>query len=861
MVSPHQDQEWGAWGFHLFQALRWGVAYCQAVFNENGQAVDFVHLEVNESYERITGLKKIVGLKASEVFPDIESLHPEFIARPLEVARTGVADTFECCFEPMHRCFNISVYSHKQWHLLVIIEDITEHKMAQEALHQSRARVDATIEAAKVGTWDWNFETGDVVINEIWANIIGYSLKELEPISINTWMEHIHPDDLLESSAVFQRHFVGDSDSYSIECRMRHKDGHWVWIQDSGKIVARTSEGKPLRMLGTHIDISRRKQVEENLRKSEEQFRKLFENHTAPMLVIDPRGGNIVNANVAASNFYGWSRDEICRMTIQQINTLPPDRVRAEVMKCESGGQLRFAFSHRTANGSIRDVEVFSNSIPIEGKSRLYSIIHDVSERKRAEEKVESLSRALKATSDCNQVLIHTDDEVALLRKICHIVVDTGGYRMAWVGYAEQDEAKSVSVIAEEGFVEGYNQHRQISWADVPQGRGPVGITIRTGRTCVINNILDDPLFAPWRKEALNHGYSSLLTLPLKAEKTVFGVLTIYSSKADAFEPEETKLLLSLADNLAFGITVLRNRKVTEQITKDREQLQRQLLKAKQDELIRIREEEKRIIADARRTEKAALLLAGDMIAELHKREKLLETALTSERLISEQQRRFLSMISHEYRTPIAIINGNLDILMFSETALSMDYSSELDKMKRAIRRLMEVMDTALDQSRSFDVSTSSVLTRIDIAALVSAQLADVAALWPGRFYHITEEISGAKVIGDPQYLNIAIFNLLDNARKYSPPDSPIQIECRKDGADIVFRVINQSQITTPFISEELFKKYERGSNSANTGGAGIGLWLVRQIIEQYHGTITMESQPQGIVTTVRLPLADEAAD
>ena len=98
---------------------------------------------------------------------------------------------------------------------------------------------------------------------------------------------------------------------------------------------------------------------------------------------------------------------------------------------------------------------------------------------------------------------------------------------MAWVGFAEQDEAKSLSVVAEAGFVAEYNQHHQLSWADVPQGRGPVGVAIRTAQPQAVNQILTDPLFELWRDEVLRHGFASLLSLLLKNESGAFGVLTV----------------------------------------------------------------------------------------------------------------------------------------------------------------------------------------------------------------------------------------------------------------------------------------------------------------------------------------------
>lgn len=173
---------------------------------------------------------------------------------------------------------------------------------------------------------------------------------------------------------------------------------------------------------------------------------------------------------------------------------------------------------------------------------------------------VREQTRALRTLSESNQALIHATDEVALLNRVCRLVTGIGGYRLAWVGFAEQDEAKTVRPVAQDGFEQGYLETLQITWADTERGRGPTGTAIRTGEPCRAHDILTDPNFALWRPEALKRGYASSLALPLQADGRVFGALNIYSTRPDAFDPEELKLLTELADDLAFGLTALRVR-------------------------------------------------------------------------------------------------------------------------------------------------------------------------------------------------------------------------------------------------------------------------------------------------------------
>jgi PAS domain S-box-containing protein len=153
--------------------------------------------------------------------------------------------------------------------------DITERKKAEESIHNLNWRLEGIIEGTHVGTWEWNVQTGETVFNEEWAKIIGYSIKELAPVSINTWEAHSHPDDLKQSKEQLERHYSGELPYYDYECRMKHKDSHWVWVHDRGRVISRTSDGKPLMMFGTHSDITKRKMAEEEIKLKNEELQKL----------------------------------------------------------------------------------------------------------------------------------------------------------------------------------------------------------------------------------------------------------------------------------------------------------------------------------------------------------------------------------------------------------------------------------------------------------------------------------------------------------------------------------------------------------------------------------------------------------
>jgi PAS domain S-box-containing protein len=154
------------------------------------------------------------------------------------------------------------ISSQGQHYFLTVMIDITERRRAEEELRKSHWRLENIIEGTQVGTWEWNVQTGETVFNMTWAQIVGYTLDELAPISIQTWMKLVHPEDMKRLSEMLERHFAREIPFYNIECRMRHKDGRWVWIQDCGRVITRTADGKPLMMFGSHTDITKRKQSE-----------------------------------------------------------------------------------------------------------------------------------------------------------------------------------------------------------------------------------------------------------------------------------------------------------------------------------------------------------------------------------------------------------------------------------------------------------------------------------------------------------------------------------------------------------------------------------------------------------------------
>lgn len=164
-----------------------------------------------------------------------------------------------------------------------LLEQIAERNRAEKVLRESEERLALAIKGTNVGLWDWNIRTGKMIIDERWVDILGFTLEELSPVTIKTWEKLAHPEDLIKFYESLEVHFAGEMEYYQFEARMRHKNGRWVWVLNQGKVFEWNKDGSPLRMAGTHLDITRRKLVEEELRKYRENLESIVDSRTAEL--------------------------------------------------------------------------------------------------------------------------------------------------------------------------------------------------------------------------------------------------------------------------------------------------------------------------------------------------------------------------------------------------------------------------------------------------------------------------------------------------------------------------------------------------------------------------------------------------
>jgi PAS domain S-box-containing protein/putative nucleotidyltransferase with HDIG domain len=408
--------------------------------------------------------------------------------------------------------------------------------------------VDCLLEGLQIIGFDWRY----LYVNEAVARhgrttkekLLGHTMMEAYP-----GIEQTHMFSILNKC-------MKERTSASFENEFTFPDGSQGWYELRMEPVP---EGVSI----LSIEITDRKRAQDIIEEIGERYQTLF-GRSVDCVYLHDFEGRFIDANRAALNLLGYSIGELTSLNFASL--LTPDQIPAVLKATEEVKTIGFQkeiseFRLRKKNGEEVFVETNGSLIYREGKPyAIQGIARDITSRKKMEDELRRVNRALKTLSKCNESVILATDEDNLLRSICRDIVDIGGYRSAWVGFAEHDERKSVRPVAQAGYEEGYLETLDIAWADGERGRGPIGRAIRTGRPSIARKILTDPDFEPWRKEAVKRGYASFISLPLFANDRCFGALNIYSVEPEAFDDEEVKLLTELADDFAYGIVTVRMR-------------------------------------------------------------------------------------------------------------------------------------------------------------------------------------------------------------------------------------------------------------------------------------------------------------
>ena len=316
-----------------------------------------------------------------------------------------------------------------------IIFVISEGRPIDELVN-TRDHFAAVLEGTNAGTFEWNIQTGKKVYDERWANIAGYTLAELEPITDNTWVNLAHPDDIVVAGQKIDLLFNKKEQFYEMETRIKHKNGHWIWTLDYGKIIEWTPDGKPLLMYGTHQDITVRKQKSLELSYQKQILNALYELSPIGISLNDYETGKFLDSNDKLIEPTGYTKEEFKQLSYWDVTPTPYKAIENKALKQlkEKGYYDKIEKEYIKKDGSRYPVSLQGILIEdLNGKKLIWSFVQDISTEKEAESRIYQAMHNLRAVLEAtDQVAIIASDDKGTVT-----LFNTGAEKM--LGYSSNE--------------------------------------------------------------------------------------------------------------------------------------------------------------------------------------------------------------------------------------------------------------------------------------------------------------------------------------------------------------------------------------------------------------------------------------
>lgn len=272
--------------------------------------------------------------------------------------------------------------------------DITKRKKFEEDLIESKLQLESAIRASNIGLWDWDLRTNKVYFSPEWKEQIGYEDWEITN-DFSEWEKRVHPDDIQKAIAIVKSYLINPWPNYENEFRFRHKDGSYRWILAKASMI-QDEKGNPVRMLGSHLDITERKQVEEELRHSQERFVNAFHTSPAGLTITRISDGKFIEANESFCKMFEFSRDEVIGHNSVELNILTPEERKKLIdEQILSGGLNDFELQAHAKSGKVVNILFSSKPMEIGGEAYHVTSMIDITGRKEVEQALRENERRL----------------------------------------------------------------------------------------------------------------------------------------------------------------------------------------------------------------------------------------------------------------------------------------------------------------------------------------------------------------------------------------------------------------------------------------------------------------------------------
>lgn len=520
-----------------------------------------------DSVSRLFNVKVQDGMKPSDILSQERAvLWPPLFKQALREGgfrtdyRTIDGRWLELAFDPV-------IENGKKVGVSVVGRDVTDRRLAEEARKSREARLHTVIYKAPIGILIHR-DRISLFANQKWLDMHGLEdSTEVVGRPVENWLAPAGRC-LAEERARMRRCGVSVPEEY--ESMALRADGSEFPVQVMGTEV-HLEDGQAKLVFMT--DISQRRTSEEALRASEARFRGYFDLPLVGMALTSPENGFIA-ANDRFCEILGYPREELTG--INWIELTHPDDRDAELVQFVRllAGEIdtysldkRFIRKDGLTVWTVMSIGCVRKP---DGKvDTICSFLDDITASKVAKATLQKHIRELKLLSEINASLLKAHSEHELLEDYCRIIVETGGYKMAWVGFPVEADDKPVQPVACFGDNTGYLKRVHISWAEIDRGMGPVGRAIRSGRIQYSEDIATDPNFQIWRRHALKAGFRSVIAVPFHQSDGEWACLMTYGAEPMPWSDAEQKLMEQVASALGFGIKSLRTAIAKEQYQRD----------------------------------------------------------------------------------------------------------------------------------------------------------------------------------------------------------------------------------------------------------------------------------------------------
>jgi PAS domain S-box-containing protein/putative nucleotidyltransferase with HDIG domain len=524
---------------------------------------EFRIVRANLAYAALGGLpmSEIIGKLYWEVFPKTGGPLPGCVTaretRRWTEEEIGVAagETY------LSRSFPISDAKGSYLYSLHVLQDVTERNRVRDALEQSERRFRSLLEHASelVAVVDVN---GTITyISPSVKRIGGYEVAE---VLGKTFIAFVHPKDAPAAVAQYSEIIRDPSVLHKTEFRFRNKDGTWTVLES----MAKNALADPLI---NGVVINSRNVTERRLAEATRAELAALVASSRDAIYGADMNGTVTVWNTGAEQMFGYRASEVVGRPVTIL--VPANLVdeSAKLMQRALRGEPVSDYETVRQHKDGRLIDAAFTVSPIRDASGsaagLSFVTRDITERKRAEQALRRANRALQTLSAGNETLIHAQDEQQLLRDVCRLLVEVGGFRLAWIVYKEHDDANDMRMVAHFCLTEHESEAVIAAWTNTEYR--PTTEAIRTGHPQIVQDILSNRRFDPWHEYIRSRGCAALMALPLREGSAAFGALVICAAEHDAFDAQEVPLLTELADDLAFGILTLRTRTERDNLQQD----------------------------------------------------------------------------------------------------------------------------------------------------------------------------------------------------------------------------------------------------------------------------------------------------